>query len=42
MLRKAGTFVPCDPPGSGQPAPCGLGYNEHIQWTEVAYHNHNG
>ncbi|HWL85021.1 MAG TPA: hypothetical protein VNO21_04430 [Polyangiaceae bacterium] len=42
MLRKAGTFIPCDPPGSGQPAPCGLDNNDHIQWTQVAYHNRNG
>jgi len=24
MMSKAGTFTPCDPPGSGEPFPCGL------------------
>lgn len=24
VLRKGGSYVSCDPPGSGQPAPCGL------------------
>jgi outer membrane protein assembly factor BamB len=24
VLRKGGSFVSCDPPGSGEPAPCGL------------------
>jgi len=42
MLRKSGTYVPCDPPGSGQPAPCGVQNNEHIHWNLVAYHNHRG
>src|SRR5262249_53592094 len=23
ILHKGGTYVSCDPPGSGQPAPCG-------------------
>jgi outer membrane protein assembly factor BamB len=24
FLRKGGSYVPCDPPGSGEPAPCGV------------------
>jgi len=42
MMRKTGTFVPCNPPGSGQPAPCGMKNVDHIQWTEVGYRNDDG
>jgi hypothetical protein len=36
MLQKTGTYVSCDPPGSGQPAPCGFGSINQQVWTQVA------
>lgn len=36
MLQKAGTYVSCDPPGSGQPAPCGFGSIDQQVWTQRA------
>src|SRR5262249_5206676 len=36
MLQKAGTYVSCDPPGSGEPAPCGFGAIDQQVWTQVA------
>jgi hypothetical protein len=36
VLQKAGTYVSCDPPGSGQPAPCGFGSINLQVWTERA------
>ncbi|WP_394835728.1 hypothetical protein LVJ94_02215 [Pendulispora rubella] len=42
MSRKSGRFVPCDPPGSGQPAPCGLQNTEFIHWNMVGYDNDDG
>jgi outer membrane protein assembly factor BamB len=38
VLQKAGTYVSCNPPGSGQPAPCGFA-TANIQqqvWTQRA------
>jgi hypothetical protein len=38
MLAKAGSWTPCNPPGSGQPNPCGvLAWNSQI-WTEKRFH----
>jgi hypothetical protein len=36
-MEVGGTFVPCDPPGSGQPAPCGFDNTDHETWSEHAY-----
>src|SRR5262245_24530383 len=36
MLQKAGTYVSCDPPGSGLPAGCGFGSINQQVWTERA------
>lgn len=36
VLAKAGSFVPCDPPGSGTPAPCGTSAWATQIWTERA------
>jgi outer membrane protein assembly factor BamB len=36
MLQKTGTYVSCNPPGSGQPAPCGFGSINQQVWTERA------
>ncbi|MEN3308789.1 MAG: hypothetical protein V7603_4991 [Micromonosporaceae bacterium] len=33
MLQKAGKYVSCDPPGSGQPAPCGFDSINQQIWT---------
>jgi len=40
MMTKTGTYTPCDPPGSGQPAPCGLDPANVAQeiWTEKRFH----
>lgn len=35
-LQKAGTYVSCDPPGSGEPAPCGSDSLSSQVWTERA------
>ena len=39
MMHKAGTFTSCDPPGSGEPAPCGLDPANVAKevWTEKRY-----
>jgi hypothetical protein len=39
MLRKGGTYVSCDPPGSGQPAGCGFDVANRLNqtWSEVRY-----
>ena len=42
MEAKTGTYVSCDPPGSGQPYPCGPdAWNKEI-WNEQAFVWHNG
>jgi hypothetical protein len=42
MLFKSGTYVSCDPPGSGQPFPCGPdAWNTEI-WNETALQWQNG
>jgi outer membrane protein assembly factor BamB len=33
VLRKGGNYVSCDPPGSGQPAPCGSATIDQQTWT---------
>lgn len=42
MLQKAGTYVSCDPPGSGVPAGCGFGSINQQVWTERALQWRNG
>ena len=42
MESKTGTYVSCDPPGSGQPYPCGPdAWNKEI-WNETAFTWRNG
>jgi outer membrane protein assembly factor BamB len=36
VLQKAGKYVSCSPPGSGQPAPCGAASINQQVWTERA------
>jgi outer membrane protein assembly factor BamB len=36
MLQKGGTYVSCDPPGSGEPAPCGFDSIDQQVWTQRA------
>jgi len=42
VMQKAGTFVSCDPPGSGQPFPCGDDARDAQVWTETAMRWHHG
>jgi hypothetical protein len=45
MMHKAGTFLSCDPPGSGTPAGCGFDPANLLTqvWTEKGYHfGHDG
>jgi hypothetical protein len=45
MMQKSGTYTSCDPPGSGQPAPCGIDQRNIVQeiWSEKRYHRgHDG
>lgn len=42
MLQKAGTYVSCDPPGSGQPAPCGFASINQQIWTLRALRWYDG
>jgi outer membrane protein assembly factor BamB len=42
VMRKAGTYTSCDPPGSGTPFPCGAGALDSQIWTERAYRWHHG
>src|SRR6202042_3043302 len=37
MEVKSGTYVPCDPPGSGLPAGCGSASWDLEGWNEVHY-----
>jgi outer membrane protein assembly factor BamB len=42
MAFKTGTFVSCDPPGSGEPFPCGTdAWNSQI-WNEKRFHWEGG
>src|SRR4051812_37192692 len=42
MLAKTGSWIPCDPPGSGAPAPCGVNaWNSQI-WNEKRLHWEHG
>lgn len=36
VLRKAGRYISCDPPGSGRPFPCGADARDAQVWTETA------
>ena len=42
VLAKTGTYVSCDPPGSGQPFPCGTAAWPSQVWTERALHWRRG
>lgn len=42
VLQKAGRYVNCDPPGSGQPFPCGDDARNTQIWTEKAMHWDHG
>src|ERR1043165_2445531 len=39
MMHKAGTYTSCDPPGSGEPFPCGFAQENIVQeiWQEKRY-----
>lgn len=42
MLVKTGSWIGCNPPGSGTPAPCGAAaWNSQI-WNEARFHWENG
>jgi hypothetical protein len=36
VLQKKGTYVSCNPPGSGEPAPCGPAAWQNLTWSERA------
>src|SRR5262249_4230376 len=36
-LEKTGNYIPCDPPGSGTPAPCGPASRPFMVWTQRGY-----
>lgn len=42
VLEKGGEYVPCDPPGSGEPFPCGMAANFLQIWNVRAYEWHRG
>lgn len=42
VMRKAGTYTSCDPPGSGEPFPCGRDQFASQIWTERAYRWRHG
>lgn len=45
MMQKGGTYVSCDPPGSGNPAGCGIdpANTQNQIWSENKYrHKHDG
>lgn len=42
MEVKSGTYTPCNPPGSGQPYPCGPDAWDGEQWNERAFQWQNG
>lgn len=42
MMAKTGTYLSCDPPGSGEPAPCGPDHLDSQIWTEKAFRWHAG
>jgi outer membrane protein assembly factor BamB len=37
VLEKSGNYVSCDPPGSGEPFPCGLASSHQQIWNVRAY-----
>lgn len=37
VQSKGGTFFPCDPPGSGEPAPCGVDAWSSVVWREEGW-----
>ncbi|HKA89241.1 MAG TPA: hypothetical protein VKE22_16355, partial [Haliangiales bacterium] len=42
VMEKAGTYTSCDPPGSGQPAPCGRASQATEIWMQRAYEWRDG
>jgi len=42
MEFKTGTWIPCNPPGSGIPAPCGAAAWNSIIWGEKGYTSNRG
>jgi hypothetical protein len=42
MLVKTGQYVPCNPPGSGLPFPCGVDAWNSQAWNEVRLHWEDG
>ena len=42
VMQKAGTYLSCDPPGSGEPFPCGDDARNLQIWTEKAMRWHHG
>src|SRR5262245_9199353 len=42
VMEKGGTYVSCDPPGSGQPAPCGPAARNQQVWMQRAYEWQHG
>ncbi len=42
VMEKGGTYVSCDPPGSGQPAPCGPASQAQEIWMQRAYQWRHG
>jgi outer membrane protein assembly factor BamB len=42
VMRKGGTYVSCDPPGSGAPFPCGPDAMDRQIWMERALRWHDG
>lgn len=42
MVSKGGTWIPCDPPGSGEPFPCGPDAWSSQTWSEKRFHWENG
>jgi hypothetical protein len=42
MMAKTGTYVSCDPPGSGEPFPCGADAIDGQVWNERALRWHRG
>ena len=41
MMEKTGTYVSCDPPGSGEPFPCGIDTQQTSQiWNEKGFRWH--
>jgi outer membrane protein assembly factor BamB len=42
VMEKGGSYVSCDPPGSGQPVPCGPASRNQQVWMQRAYEWRHG